>query len=436
MSEEQQPAATGTDSGSESPPRRRLRMAVLAVLVVAAGAAVAVAAVRLRPEPQRRSVETPPPLVQVVRAVIEPVALDVVSQGTVAPLTESSLVAQVAGRITAVSDAFANGGFFRAGQVLVEIDRRDYQLAVRDAEAALAQAQVGLQREQAEAEVARREWQELGRGGEPGALVLRQPQLAQARASVAAAEAAVERARLDLERTRVAAPFAGRVRSKRADLGQYVTPGTPLADVFSTEAAEIRLPVGKDDLAYLDVGLGWAARDDDRAPRVTLAGDLGGQVHTWSGRVVRTGAEIDPRTRMLDVYVRVEDPLRRLGSNGSGGDGSPLPMGLFVEARVAGRSADAAVLPRRALRTTERSRDEEVMVVDADGRLRFRPVEVLRTEGDRIVVGSGLADGDLVVVSRLEEAVDGMRVRSEELPPQPQDEAPPRDAVTAPEGRL
>jgi RND family efflux transporter MFP subunit len=281
--QEQQPTqAPATDAASRpGPPRHRLRTVVFSVLLLAAGAAVAVAAVALRPQPERHSVETPPPLVQVVRAVVEPVSLDVVSQGTVEPVTASSLVAQVAGRVTAVSESFADGAFFRPGQVLLEIDRRDYELALRDAEAALAQARVGLEREQAEADVARREWQELGRGGEPNPLVLHEPQLAQARASVAAAEAAVERARLDLQRTRLSAPFAGRVRAKRADLGQYVTPGTPVADVFSTEAAEIRLPVSKDDLAFLAVGLGWSAdgaRPD--APVATLRGELAGRVHT------------------------------------------------------------------------------------------------------------------------------------------------------------
>ncbi|HMB52050.1 MAG TPA: efflux RND transporter periplasmic adaptor subunit [Thermoanaerobaculia bacterium] len=400
----------GADA-SEPGRGRGVRMAIFALLALLVGVAVAVAAVKLRPQPERRSVETPPPLVQVLRVAIEPVALDVPSQGTVEPLTESTLVAQVAGRVTAVADDFAAGAFFRAGQTLVEIDRRDYQLAVRDAEAALAQAEVGLEREQAEAAVARREWEELGRGGEPSPLVLRKPQLAQARAAVAAAEAAVERAGLNLQRTRLSAPFDGRVRAKLADLGQYVAPGTPLAELYSTSVAEVRLPVPQDDLAFLDVGIGWSAPRGGAAPSVVLSSRLAGRLESWTGRVVRTGAEIDRETRMLDVYARVDDPLA------SHGGGSPLPMGLFVEAEIAGRPADAALLPRRALRTTGRSGDDEVMVVGEDGVLRFRRVDVLRARGERVYVGGGLEDGELVVVSRLTEAVDGMRVRAEEVAP-------------------
>ena len=247
---------------------------------------------------------------------------------------------------------------------------------MRDAEAAVAQARVQLEREQAEAELARRDWEELGDGGEPSALLLRKPQLAQARAALEAAEAAVERARLNLARTRVTAPFEGRVRAKRADVGQSVSPGTPLADVYATEYAEVRLPVSKQDLAYLDVGVGWSADGGSgggdgkgaEGPPVALHGDLAGATRSWTARVVRTDAEIDPQTRMLSVFARVDDPYRRDGASAAADGGAPpaLPMGLFVEAEIAGRIAPAAaVLPRRALRTTTRSRDAEVLVADA-----------------------------------------------------------------------
>lgn len=403
------PHTVEEDAGGEVEAPSKKRVLLLAILVLAVGAAIAFFAFSSRPQPERQVAETPPPLVQVMAVSAGPVDLDVHSQGTVEPRTESTLVSEVAGRITAVSDAFAAGGFFRQGQVLVEIDPRDYRLAVSDAEAALAQARVGLERESAEADLARQEWDELGRGGEASPLLLRKPQLAQARAAVAAAEAAVERARLNLSRTRVTAPFAGRVRSKRADVGQFVTAGTPVAEVYSTDFAEVRLPVSRQDLAFLDVGVGWAA--DGATPRVELTGELGGEAHTWVARVVRTAAEIDPQSRMLSLFARVDDPLSRNG--GTAGGPPPLPMGLFVEAEIEGRSLPSAyVLPRRALRPTARTADTEVMVVDPQGQLTFRPVRVVRTAGDEVVVGSGLRDGDRVVVSPLEEAVDGMTVRT------------------------
>lgn len=415
---EEQPDERPRDGEAGEPETRspRLRMAVAAVAVLAVGALVALLAVKLRPEAERRETHAPPPLVEVVEVTTGPVALSVHSQGTVEPRTASTLVAQVAGRVVAVDDSWADGGLFRRGDVLLQIDPRDYELALRDARAARAQAETRLQREEAEAEVARQEWEELGGDGEPNPLVLRRPQVAEARAALEAAEAAVERAQLELSRTRVVAPFDGRVRSKEADLGQHVAPGTPLGRVFATEVAEIRLPVEKEELAYLDVGVGWSEDRDGDGPVVSLSGELAGATPTWPARLVRTGAEIDPRTRMLDLFARVDDPLARDRSDGA----APLPVGLFVEAEIAGRNVEsAAVLPRRVLRPTERTRDTEVLVVDAEDRIRFRRVEVLRAVGDEVVVGSGLSDGERVVTSPLDEAVDGMEVRTTAAPPEP-----------------
>jgi RND family efflux transporter MFP subunit len=390
--------------------RHKRRMALVAVAVVALGALAAFLVVRFQPQPERREVEIEPPVVETVVARRQPVDLEVRSQGTVEPRTESQLVAQVAGRIVAVDDSFADGGFFRAGEVLLAIDPRDYELARSDARAAVAQAETLLAREEAEAAVARQEWEELGRGP-ASPLVLRQPQLAEARARVAAAQAAVERSGLELARTRISAPFDGRVRSTQADVGQVVAPGTPLATVYATDSVEVRLPVAKEQLAFLDVSLG--AGGPLRGPSVTLAGELAGGTRTWRGRIVRTAGAIDPRTRMLDLFARVDDPFLR-----NGGGGSPLPIGLFVEAEIEGKTIDGAfVLPRAALRPRRAGladagpgRGEEVLVVDAEGRARHRLVEVLRERGDEVVVSAGLDDGERVIVSPLEDAVDGMRV--------------------------
>lgn len=377
---------------------------LLPLAALALGVIAAVLLLRLRPQVERREVAVTPPLVRVVEAVPGDYRLDVASQGTVVPRTASTLVAQVTGRIVAVAPSFADGGFFRRGDVLVTIDDRDYRLALAEAEAAVALAEVQLQREQAEAEVARQEWGELGRG-EAGPLVLRQPQLAEARARLEAAGAGLARAELELSRTRVTAPFDGRVRSIQADVGQYLGPGTPLAALYATDYAEVRLPVAQRDLGYLDVELG---ADGAAGPEARLAAELGGRRHTWQARVVRTAGEIDPRSRMLDLIARIDDPYRRT----TGGDGGPpLPVGLFVEAEIAGRTAHGVIaVPRSALRD-----DGRVLVVDGDDRLRFRDVEVLKPDGESVVVSGGLEAGERVVISPLATVVDGMRVRTRDV---------------------
>ena len=374
---------------------------LLPLLVVVVGGAAAAVIINARPEVERQAAAAPAPLVRVVEVRLQDRPLNVYAQGTVEPLNEAVLVAQVAGRIERVARQFAAGAFFRRGDVLLWIEDADYELALAQAEAAVAQARVGLEREQAEAELAVREWAELGEG-EASALTRREPQLAQARAAVAAAEATLAQARLNLDRTRVRAPYDGRMRGKQADVGQFVAPGTPLATIYSTDVAEIRVPVPRAELEFLDLDLGRGDFGED-GPAVRLTGQVGSDRQGWRGRVARADGGFDPRTRMLGLYVEVADPFGR-----AGGGGEVLPMGLFVDAEIRGRLAEGvAVLPRSALRGGDR------VLVAEDDRLRFRPVRVLRTLGDEVVIESGLEAGELVCVSNLETVVDGMRVRSQ-----------------------
>lgn len=372
---------------------------VLPFALLLAGVIATLVIVRLRPEVETEEAPPAVPLVRVVEAVPGLVSLDVESQGTVAASTETTLVAEVAAKVVGLAPSFAAGGFFSRGEVLVRLDRRDFELAVTRARAEVARAEVLLARERAEAELALEEWQELG-GGAPPPLVAREPQQAEARAARAGAEAALARAELDLERTLVRAPFDGRVRDKRVDVGQFVAPGQPLGSVYGIDYAEVSLPVPDDQLAYLDLPLG---REGSAAsgPEVVLRADYAGRRHAWRGRIVRTAGIIDPASRMLALIARVDDPYAR----GDDGERPPLAVGLFVEAEIDGRDVRAVTLPREVLRGGDR-----VLVLDGD-RLRFRDVEVLRRRGDRVLISAGLAAGERVCVSPLEAPVDGMRVR-------------------------
>lgn len=341
------------------------------------------------------------PTVSVVVAAPESRGLSVVAHGTVAPRTESDLVAEVRGRIVSVSPALEAGGFFSAGDALLRLDGREHEIAVERARAAvkLARSESRL----AVAEAARR--RELSRRGIASSADLEQ---FESRASVA--DASLEQARanlaqadLDLERTVVRAPFDGRVRERRVDLGQFVGPGALLARIFAVDYAEVRLPIRTEDLAYVDVPLGVGADGVEGLDTpVTLRAQLGGEEIEWLARLVRTEGEIDLETRMLNVVARVKDPYARHAKGRA-----PLPVGLFVRAEIEGRRLDEAyVLPTVALRDAGR-----VFLVDADGRLRFRQVEVVRRDADEVLIGAGLFPGDRVIVSPLPNVTEGMRVR-------------------------
>lgn len=381
---------------------RRLLRYVAPLLILIAGAGVALALLSQRAEPEASMPIESHPEVRVVTVELGTLTLTVDSQGTVQPRTESRLSAEVNGRVVEVAPQFAAGGFFAAGETMLRIDPTDYEQGVTQARAEVVQAELALEQERAEREIAVAEWNALGLEGDAPPLTSRALQLRGAEARLAAAEATLARARRDLERTRVVAPYDAIVREKSVDLGQFLARGQALATIYGTEVAEVRLPLPDDELAFVDLPL--APGDARRAsrPPVTLSTEFAGRSWEWQGRIVRTEGAIDATSRMVQAIAQVDDPFRPDAAGRP-----PLAAGLFVEATIEGRRVEeVAVIPRAALRE-----DGRVLVVDAEERLRFREVSVLRLERERALIDAGLAAGDRVCVSSLAVAVDGMRVQ-------------------------
>lgn len=377
---------------------RREGTSALVVLALAGGVTWTLA--RGRPLPAQPHTTPTIPVVRVVAATPGTHRMVVRTQGTVEPRTASDLVAEVAGRVTRVSPALAAGGFFEAGDALLEIDRADYENAVRRSLAARERAESEL--ELRSAELARTIALEERDVASASALDERRYAERTARAALEEARAELDRAQRDLSRTHVRAPFAGRVRRKNVDVGQFVARGAPLAQLYAVDIAEVRLPVRDEDLAYLDLSLRYRGEDKTQPlPGVILRGRFGGDTHTWHGRIVRSEGEIDTRSRMLHLVARVEDPYGRRDAR------PPLAVGMFVEAEIEGRVlTDVLDLPRSALRA-----DDRILVVDAEDRIRMRAVGVLRHDGERVIARARLAAGERLCVSRLENATDGMLVR-------------------------
>ena len=385
-----------------SPMLTRMLKALLPLLVLGVALAAAFVMWANRPPVETLTPVVTPPAVRVQTVAFESVDLTVSSQGTVQPRTASQLVPEIAGTVLEVSPAFAVGGFFEEGDVLLEIDPYDYQQALIAARSQLAQAQLRLAQEEAEAEVARREWEEIGQGNATP-LTLRQPQVEDARAAVASAEAAIDRARRDLERAEVRAPYAGRVQTKDVDVGQFVNRGTAVGRIYAVDSAEVRLPLPDDELAYVDVPMSYRGAQQQAGPAVTLSADFAGRRYSWRGRIVRTEGEIDPVSRMVHVVAEVDDPY----APGPDPTRPPLAVGMFVEAEITGRRVDdVVVLPWAALN----GRDQ-VLIVDDDGRLRYRQVDILRSTTDHVLVQGGLAPGERVSISALDAVIEGMAVQ-------------------------
>ncbi len=368
------------------------------VVVLAGVAGLFVLMTMTAPKPEEKNGAPHPPAVQFAVAHARPTTIAINVQGEARPRFEATLAAQVAGRIVWVSPKFAEGGAFAQGETLARVDPANYQLAGVRARAQVAQAEEALTREEAEGELARQDWQALGRGEAPP-LAVREPQLAQARAQLAAAQAALRSAELDLARTNVSAPFTGRIRERRANMGDYVGPGSPVAVMFGTETMEIRVPLTDTDLASLRVPLGFSASAANPGPSAHVSNVLGGRIMTWEGRLVRTEASVDARTRLVYGTVEVRDPF-------SARQTTPLAPGMFVSARIEGSGRETLVAaPRSALK-----RNEFVYVVTADNTIDVRGVRPAQTTADEVLFREGVADGERVVVSVLTSPREGMAV--------------------------
>lgn len=358
-----------------------------------------------RPDVERSEPENTPPTVFFQTAVRESVRLDVTAQGEVRPRTDIVLTAEVAGRVIKTSSKFVNGGAFEENDVLVEIEPADYRVAVAASRARLAQAREALSREEAEAALAAKDYADLGLGDNPSDLTLRKPQLAQARANFEAARADLQSAELNLARTKVRAPFKGRVRERIAGPGQYIGPGGQLGRVFSTDIAEIRLPLTDADLAKLGLPIAFVASEKNAGPKVQLSAIVAGQSRQWVGHIERTDGAIDPTTRQISAIAVVEDPYGAAADNGA-----PLTIGLFVEAIIEGRPyAQAIVLPRASLYGRDTA-----FVIERDGRLSKRTVNVITSDRDTITIAGGILPGERVVTSPLRGAGDGDEVTAQE----------------------
>lgn len=385
---------------ANTPPKvSRLHHLIAMSVVIGVGVllAIVVANSKPKPEPQEPEVEVRP--VRALAVVAETVQAEVWTQGTVAPKTEIGLVSQVSGQVVEVSPNLRAGGAFKSGDVLLRIDPRDFELRVIRAKAQVTEARQRYVREKAEADIARQDWEELGQG-EASPLVLREPQLADAKAKLRSAEAALAEAELQLERTRIVAPFDGRVRQDHVDFGQFVTMGGKVADVFSTDVAEIRLPLSDVELALIDLPLSDGAMEAQQTVPVTFTAEYGGKSHTWTGQIVRTEGVVDAKTHLIYAVAEVEKPYAQVES------GMPMTVGMFVNARIQGKTFENAIkVPRDAL-----YKDNSIVLVNTGNRLRFADVQVLQKNKDHIIVRAEFDDGDRVALSPPGTVTENMHV--------------------------
>jgi RND family efflux transporter MFP subunit len=380
--------------------KRYLTVGILPALILLTGAALAVGAVLTKPTATRARPPAAAPVVEVMEAQPGAAQAKVVATGLVQAARRVTLTAEVGGRIISHSPQLIPGGRVQKGELLAQIDPRDYRLMVAQEQGRVRQAEVELELERGRQRVALREWELLRKDQSPeqAPLALRKPQLRAAEQALEAAKSGLERAKLSLERTALRAPFNAVVVEESVEVGRVLGPGTQVATLIGTDELWVATAVQVEDLAFLDVpGLGA-----EQGSSAVISQRLGGgRELERKGRILRLMGELDPASRRASLLVAVEDPF------GSAGGGLPLLPGAHVTVTLLGRSQDGVVpVPRAAVVDGTR-----VWTLDPQDKLRRRQVEIGWTSADRVYVVGGLGPGERVVTSPLALPIEGAPVR-------------------------
>jgi len=392
--------------------------------VILGATAIVVGMHALKPKPEKEEKEKVSLVVRTAPAQSKEQIVSSTFQGLVRAKTNIELVTQVTGKVTSVSEKFVEGGHFEAGETLLQIDDADYLVALKSAQASVASAEVDLDIERAAAETNAREWQELQNKPleQANPLRLNKPQVSRAVARLDAAKAELAAAKLNYDRTKISAPFAGRIMTKTAELGQFMARGASVGRVFATDVMEVRIPMTDIQVNELGLTLGYSSSSLSDQPAkftqnmdkqlnqhsaiaATVSAVFGIERHTWLGYLKSVDASIDDQTRLIYATILVDKPFAKDALRPM-----PLAPGLFVDVALASPTKLRGIeIPRTALRN-----GNQVYVFDEE-KLRLQPVKVVYTSEEVVMlddsVHTQLSDGDQVIISSVPGAYDGMPVK-------------------------
>ncbi len=401
---EKEPDVKAIDNSTNEKPENRKRSKayfLVPLTIIAVGAVAAFLIIRTSPQPRKTVPKKAVPQVHVETISLGKEKVTLSAMGTVVPARKLELKSRVAGEVVKIHPELMEGGLIREGEVILTIDPADYQLAVAQKKSRVAEARYAFKLELGHQEVAKKEWALLG-GGKPASdldleLALRKPHLEKARAEVAAAEAELKQARLDLERTRITAPFNVIVLAKNVEKGTQVGTQATLAELVGTDEywVQVSLPVDR---------LGWFKVPGSNAEKGASAQVFPDGSPEFRGRVIKLLGDLEEEGRMARVLVTVSDPFGYLSKDG---ERRPLLIGQYVRVQIAGKEMDStARIPRSALHE-----GKKVWLVDDNGKLQAREVTVVWREEETLLIREGLNDGDRLVTTEMAAPEEGMLVQ-------------------------
>jgi len=383
-----------------------MKQLILIIALIAGSVALASYLIKTKPEPRKRVRQPSVPVVEVVTPQLQSYTQKIRSSGSVETNLSTNLVSEVSGKVVSVKSVFQEGNYFKKGQHLLSIDSTDYRNAIVIAQAEISQRTLEIKNEQNLAQLAVRDFRLLGNNQRPGEMASRRPHIAAAIANLDAAKIRLKQARDNLKKTKILAPYTGRLQSANVNIGQFVSPGTQLGQVYSTDYVEVRLPLSLADYEQLKLPESYQNQktvDKNKLPKVILSANYGAKTHSWEGRVVRASAAMDERTRQIPVIARIDDPF----SKKAGDKTPPIKIGQFLKAEILGtRLNNVYVIP-----TSSTRQNREVMLYD-DGQINILPIDVLASENDSLVIReSALPPNAKLIITPMPSAKTGMKVR-------------------------
>ena len=350
---------------------------------------------QVQPDPVE---EAPAPDVIVEILTPKDFQIQISSNGTTTPLTQTVLTAEVGGEVIYRSKKFSEGSSVIEGEILAKIDDTDLQLQYKNALLQLANAEVQHSLQLAEAEIAKEAWRKIG-DGVASDLTLKKPQIKQAEALLEVAKAQVSSAKNKLNKTEIVAPYAGRIQSVNIDLGTTIIPGQPVGALYTSSEIEVTLAVKDNDLQFLSIPMDGRKLDPSEQALVEIRSFYKGKNQTWIGRLERVDGVIDPVTRMINLIAVFKNDFIET-------DKPNLPIGLFVEALIDGINLkNIFSIPVNAI-----SENNEVYIVNNDNELESRQLSILKKYSDFVIVKDGLKAGERIVISKLSTASNGIKV--------------------------
>lgn len=382
---------------------------LLVVAIIAAGFYVTKMLILKKTQAEKQAYKPKPPLVEFIEVSLQKQEVTVEASGIVVPAREVTLKPEVGGVIVAQSDNLVPGGQVTEGELLIKIDPSDYELAVKQKEASLVQAQYELDVEKGRQAVARRDYKlfesEAGKDEAGTDLILRKPHLRFAQSKVDSAESSLKMSELDVQKTQLFAPFNAIVRDESVEVGQLVSSQTSLATLVGTDTYWVQVSIPVDRLAWISIpDINSAAGSE-----VRVIQDTGnGTVIKRRGNIARLLSDLDPVGRLARVLVEIDDPL---GLKSGRVNNLPMLLGAYVQVEINGRELEKVIeIPRIALRE-----GDKVWTIDSDNKLGIRNVNIAWSRKDTVLVKEGLSDGDRIIVSPLGIPIEGMELRTEKL---------------------